>query len=178
MFTLSPRGDAGYNKLPQKNQTCCFDVGVADVSSVWSRQRRSGCGGGGRTPYICVASSHARNVARTAQPAQAGYDYLRLPDRFHAAGGLFSVAANAASVSGVRIRFLKSVPACTEERRLLVPGRRSMLGRKLLNWFGRGVAGWILGIGDDAALNEGVWRDVRFLWRRAFIRWIFYAMSR
>ena len=42
-----------------------------------------------------------------------------------------------------------------EERRLLVPGRRSMLGRKLQNWFNsQGLNVEILGEFDDAALMK------------------------
>ncbi|MDO1659572.1 transcriptional activator NhaR, partial [Escherichia coli] len=46
-------------------------------------------------------------------------------------------------------------PACLEEPRLLLPGRRSMLGRKLLNWFNsQGLNVEILGAFDDAALMK------------------------
>lgn len=49
----------------------------------------------------------------------------------------------------------KPFPACLEERRLLIPGRRSMLGRKLLNWFNsQGLNVEILGEFDDAALMK------------------------
>jgi LysR family transcriptional activator of nhaA len=49
----------------------------------------------------------------------------------------------------------KPFPACLEERRLLIPGRRSMLGRKLLNWFNsQGLKVEILGEFDDAALMK------------------------
>ncbi len=63
---------------------------------------------------------------------------------------------------------------------MLVPGRRSMLGRKLLNWFNsQGLQVEILGEFDDAALMKafGATHDA-ILWRRAFIRWIFMPMSR
>lgn len=43
-------------------------------------------------------------------------------------------------------------PACLQQKRLLIPGRRSMLGRKLLNWInskGLRVEFWEF---DDAAL--------------------------
>ncbi len=49
----------------------------------------------------------------------------------------------------------KPFPACLEERRLLIPGRRSMLGRKLLNWIhSQGLKVEILGEFDDAALMK------------------------
>ena len=49
----------------------------------------------------------------------------------------------------------KPFPARLEERRPLIPGRRSMLGRKLLNWFNsQGLQVEILGEFDDAALMK------------------------
>lgn len=86
MFTLSQEMLDIVNYRKESN--LLFDVGVADALFQASGQQRSGCGGGGgRTHTSALLRVHARNVARTAQPAQAGYDYLRLPDRFHAAGG-------------------------------------------------------------------------------------------
>ena len=65
------------------------------------------------------------------------------------------------SANGLGIALLKGpqpekpFPACLEERRLLIPGRRSMLGRKLLNWFNsQGLNVEILGEFDDAALMK------------------------
>lgn len=50
---------------------------------------------------------------------------------------------------------MKPFPTCLEERRLLIPGRRSMLGRKLLNWINvQGLKVEILGEFDDAALMK------------------------
>jgi LysR family transcriptional activator of nhaA len=44
-------------------------------------------------------------------------------------------------------------PECLRHRKLLIPGRRSMLGRTLLNWFSsQGIQPEILGEFDDAAL--------------------------
>lgn len=71
--------------------------------------------------------------------------------------GLFSVKIGECGVSFWCINPPpeKPFPACTEERRLLVPGRRSMLGRKLLNWFNsQGLNVEILGEFDDAALMK------------------------
>lgn len=49
----------------------------------------------------------------------------------------------------------KPFPACLEERRLLIPGRRSMLGRKVLNWLNSQALNIeILGEFDDAALMK------------------------
>ena len=57
-------------------------------------------------------------------------------------------------------------PACTEQRKLLIPGRRSMLGRKLLNWFNtQGIQVEILGEFDDAALMKafGMYHNAIFV---------------
>ncbi|WON77626.1 transcriptional activator NhaR [Serratia sp. UGAL515B_01] len=57
-------------------------------------------------------------------------------------------------------------PACLEQRRLLIPGRRSMLGRKLLNWFNtQGIQVEILGEFDDAALMKafGLYHNAIFV---------------
>ncbi|MEH0832124.1 transcriptional activator NhaR [Pectobacterium cacticida] len=44
-------------------------------------------------------------------------------------------------------------PDCLEQRKLLIPGRRTMLGRKLLSWFtAQNIQVNILGEFDDAAL--------------------------
>lgn len=49
----------------------------------------------------------------------------------------------------------KPFPDCLEERRLLIPGRRSMLGRKVLNWIhSQALNIEILGEFDDAALMK------------------------
>ncbi|KYE76382.1 transcriptional regulator, partial [Salmonella enterica subsp. enterica serovar Typhimurium] len=49
----------------------------------------------------------------------------------------------------------KAFPACLEVRRLLLPGRLSMLGRMLLMWFiSQGLQVEILCEFDDAALMK------------------------
>lgn len=71
--------------------------------------------------------------------------------------GLFSVRIGECCVSFWCTQPLpeKPFPACLEERRLLIPGRRSMLGRKLLNWINsQGLNVEILGEFDDAALMK------------------------
>ena len=73
--------------------------------------------------------------------------------------GLFSVRIGECSVSFWCTKPLpeKPFPACLEERRLLIPGRRSMLGRKLLNWINvQGLKVEILGEFDDAADRKSV----------------------
>lgn len=71
--------------------------------------------------------------------------------------GLFSVKIGECGISFWCKKPLPQAPfpACLEHRRLLIPGRRSMLGRKLLNWIHtQGLQVEILGEFDDAALMK------------------------
>jgi len=71
--------------------------------------------------------------------------------------GLFSVKIGECGISFWCTKPLPEAPfpACLEHRRLLIPGRRSMLGRKLLNWIHtQGLQVEILGEFDDAALMK------------------------
>lgn len=71
--------------------------------------------------------------------------------------GLFSVKIGECGISFWCKKPLPQAPfpACLEHRRLLIPGRRSMLGRKLLNWIQtQGLQVEILGEFDDAALMK------------------------
>ncbi|WP_145492004.1 transcriptional activator NhaR, partial [Yersinia rohdei] len=69
--------------------------------------------------------------------------------------GLFAVKLGECSVSFYCRQPIPELPfpACLQQKRLLIPGRRSMLGRKLLNWINsKGLKVEILGEFDDAAL--------------------------
>jgi len=71
--------------------------------------------------------------------------------------GLFSVKLGESPISFYcrQPAESESFPECLEKRPLLIPGRRSMLGRKLLNWFNtQGLKVKILGEFDDAALMK------------------------
>jgi len=71
--------------------------------------------------------------------------------------GLFSVKIGECGISFWCKKPLPQAPfpASLEHRRLLIPGRRSMLGRKLLNWIHtQGLQVEILGEFDDAALMK------------------------
>ena len=70
--------------------------------------------------------------------------------------GLFSVKIGECSVSFWCMNPPeKPFPACLEERRLLIPGRRSMLGRKILNWLNsQGLKVEIFGEVDYSALRK------------------------
>ncbi|WP_300000135.1 transcriptional activator NhaR [uncultured Cedecea sp.] len=71
--------------------------------------------------------------------------------------GLFSVKIGECGISFWCKKPLPEAPfpACLEHRRLLIPGRRSMLGRKLLNWIQtQGLQVEVLGEFDDAALMK------------------------
>ena len=71
--------------------------------------------------------------------------------------GLFSVKIGECGISFWSQNPVPDLPfpACLETRRLLIPGRRSMLGRKILNWINtQGLNVEILGEFDDAALMK------------------------
>ncbi len=86
MFTLSQEMLDIVNYRKESN--LLFDVGVADALSkrLVSSVLDAAVVVDEPIHLRCFESTHEM-FARTAQPAQAGYDYLRLPDRFHAAGG-------------------------------------------------------------------------------------------
>ncbi len=82
--------------------------------------------------------------------------------------GLFSLKLGECGVSFFCRQPIPDLPfpACLEQRRLLIPGRRSMLGRKLLNWFNtQGIKVEILGEFDDAALMKafGLYHNAIFV---------------
>ena len=70
----------------------------------------------------------------------------------------------------------KPFPECLEERRLLVPGRRSMLGRQLLTWIrNKNLEVEILGEFDDAALMKafGMYHNAIFVAPSLYTKGIF-----
>lgn len=71
--------------------------------------------------------------------------------------GLFSVKLGECGISFLCRQPAPQAPfpACLQERKLLMPGRRSALGRKLLTWLDQqGLQVQILGEFDDAALMK------------------------
>ena len=143
MFTLSQEMLDIVNYRKESN--LLFDVGVADALSkrLVSNVLDAAVVEGEQIHLRCFESTHEMLLDCPIDSTQQE--------------GLFSVKIGECSVSFWCTQPLpeKSFPACLEERRLLIPGRRSMLGRKLLNWINsQGLKIEILGEFDDAALMK------------------------
>ncbi|CAI8876828.1 transcriptional activator NhaR [Kosakonia quasisacchari] len=156
MFTLSQEMLDIINYRKESN--LLFDVGVADalskrlVSGILDAVVQEG----EPIHLRCFESTHELLLEQLSQH-QLDMIISDCPIDSTQQEGLFSVKIGECSVSFwcSDLTFKKPFPACLEERRLLIPGRRSMLGRKLLNWFNaQGLKVEILGEFDDAALMK------------------------
>ncbi|XWJ91636.1 transcriptional activator NhaR [Phytobacter ursingii] len=156
MFTLSQEMLDIVNY--RKESHLLFDVGVADALS---KQLVSGIldaavQEGEPIHLRCFESTHEMLLEQLSQHKLDMIISDCPIDSTHQEG-LFSVKIGECSVSFWCRKpvFSKPFPACLEERRLLIPGSRSMLGRKLLNWFNsQGLNVEVLGEFDDAALMK------------------------
>nr|WP_024967008.1 transcriptional activator NhaR [Pantoea sp. IMH] len=156
MFTLSQEMLDIVNY--RKDVNLLFDVGVADALSkrLVSKVLETAVVEDEGIHLRCFESTHEMLLEQLSQhkldmilsdcPVDSGQQE-----------GLFSVKLGECGVSFwcrdplPRLTF----PACLEQRKLLIPGRRSMLGRRLLNWFQiQGLQVDILGEFDDAALMK------------------------
>lgn len=156
MFTLSQEMLDIVNY--RKDVNLLFDVGVADALSkrLVSKVLETAVVEDEGIHLRCFESTHEMLLEQLSQhkldmilsdcPVDSGQQE-----------GLFSVKLGECGVSFwcrdplPRLPF----PACLEQRKLLIPGRRSMLGRRLLNWFQiQGLQVDILGEFDDAALMK------------------------
>lgn len=156
MFTLSQEMLDTINYRKESN--LLFDVGIADALSkrLVSGVLDAAVQDGEQIHLRCIESTHEMLLEQLSQH-KLDMIISDCPIDSTQQEGLFSVKIGECSVS-----FWCSAPppqtpfpACLEERRLLVPGRRSMLGRKLLNWFNaQGLQVEILGEFDDAALMK------------------------
>ncbi|MEJ8325174.1 transcriptional activator NhaR [Kosakonia sacchari] len=156
MFTLSQEMLDIINYRKESN--LLFDVGVADalskrlVSGILDAVVQEG----EQIHLRCFESTHELLLEQLSQH-QLDMIISDCPIDSTQQEGLFSVKIGECSVSFwcSDSSLEKPFPACLEERRLLIPGRRSMLGRKLLNWFNaQGLQVEILGEFDDAALMK------------------------
>lgn len=156
MFTLSQEMLDIINYRKESN--LLFDVGVADalskrlVSGILDAVVQEG----EQIHLRCFESTHELLLEQLSQH-QLDMIISDCPIDSTQQEGLFSVKIGECSVSFwcSDSTLKKTFPACLEERRLLIPGRRSMLGRKLLNWFNaQGLQVEILGEFDDAALMK------------------------
>ncbi|MFH8133333.1 transcriptional activator NhaR [Pantoea osteomyelitidis] len=142
----------------RKESNLLFDVGVADALSkpLVSKVLETAVVAEEKIHLRCFESTHEMLLEQLSQHkldmilSDCSIDSTQQE-------GLFSVKLGECAVSFWCNQPLpeKTFPACLEERRLLIPGRRSMLGRKLLNWINsQGLQVEVLGEFDDAALMK------------------------
>lgn len=167
MFTLSQEMLDIVNYRKESN--LLFDVGVADALSkrLVSGVLNAAVQEGELIHLRCFESTHEMLLEQLSQH-KLDMIISDCPIDSTQQEGLFSVKIGECGVSfWCRNPAPKTAfPACLEERKLLIPGRRSMLGRKLLNWFNaQGLQPAILGEFDDAALMKafGAGHDAIFV---------------
>ncbi|WP_192457883.1 transcriptional activator NhaR [Musicola keenii] len=152
----------------RKDASLLFDVGVADALSkrlvsrvletvVTEQQMRLRCFESTHEMLLEQLGQHKLDMIVSDCPIDSSQQ-----------AGLFSRKLGECSVSFYcrHPAPASPFPECLEQRRLLIPGRRTMLGRKLLNWLSEQhlhVA--IMGEFDDAALMTafGVNHDAIFV---------------
>ncbi len=142
----------------RKESHLLFDVGIADALSkqLVSKVLEAAVVADEKIHLRCFESTHELLLEQLSQH-KLDMIVSDCPIDSTQQEGLFSVKLGECPVS-----FWCSAPwpeqafpACLEQRRLLIPGRRSMLGRKLLNWIhSQGLQVEILGEFDDAALMK------------------------
>lgn len=136
MFTLSQEMLDIVNYRKESN--LLFDVGVADALSkrLVSSVLDAAVVEDEQIHLRCFESTHEMLLEQLSQH-KLDMIISDCPIDSTQQEGLFSMKIGECGVSFWCTNPLpeKPFPACLEERRLLIPGRRSMLGRKLLNWF-------------------------------------------
>jgi LysR family transcriptional activator of nhaA len=156
MFTLSQEMLDIVNY--RKESHLLFDVGVADALSkrLVSGVLDAAVEEDSQIRLRCFESTHELLLEQLSQH-KLDMILSDCPVDSSQQEGLFSVKIGECGVSFWSQAPLpeKPFPACLEERSLLIPGRRSMLGRKLLNWINaQDLKVQILGEFDDAALMK------------------------
>ncbi len=156
MFTLSQEMLDIVNY--RKESHLLFDVGVADALSkhLVSGVLQAAVAGDTQIHLRCFESTHEMLLEQLSQH-KLDMIISDCPIDSTQQAGLFSVKIGECSVSFWSHTPVakKKFPRCLEERPLLIPGRRSMLGRQILNWFNtQGLNVQILGEFDDAALMK------------------------
>ncbi|MGJ0127835.1 transcriptional activator NhaR [Pantoea graminicola] len=142
----------------RKESHLLLDVGVADALSkqLVSKVLETAVVAEEKIHLRCFESTHEMLLEQLSQHkldmiiSDCAIDSTRQE-------GLFSVRLGECPVSFWSTEPLSGLtfPACLESRPLLIPGRRSMLGRKILNWIStQGLQVEILGEFDDAALMK------------------------
>ncbi len=141
----------------RKESHLLFDVGVADALSkqLVSKVLEAAVVSDEKIHLRCFESTHEMLLEQLSQHkldmilSDCSIDSTQQE-------GLFSVKLGECPISFWSTQLPElPFPACLETRRLLIPGRRSMLGRKILNWISsQGLQVEILGEFDDAALMK------------------------
>jgi LysR family transcriptional regulator, transcriptional activator of nhaA len=140
----------------RKESNLLFDVGVADALSkrLVSQVLETAVVENEKIHLRCFESTHEMLLEQLSQH-KLDMILSDCPVDSSQQEGLFSVKLGECSVSFYCRQPIPDLPfpACLQQKRLLIPGRRSMLGRKLLNWINsKGIQVEILGEFDDAAL--------------------------
>ena len=156
MFTLSQEMLDIINY--RKESHLLFDVGVADALSkrLVSGVLDAAVVDNEQIHLRCFESTHELLLEQLSQH-KLDMIISDCPIDSTQQEGLFSVKIGECSVSfwGQAPLPRGGFPACLEDRKLLIPGRRSMLGRQILNWLNsQGLNVEILGEFDDAALMK------------------------
>ncbi|MGQ3906004.1 transcriptional activator NhaR [Mixta calida] len=156
MFTLSQEMMDIVNYRKESN--LLFDVGVADALSkrLVSKVLETAVQDDERIHLRCFESTHEMLLEQLSQH-KLDMILSDCPVDSTQQEGLFSVKLGECGVSFWCTPPLpqRPFPACLEERRLLIPGRRSMLGRQLQRWLSaQALQVEILGEFDDAALMK------------------------
>lgn len=146
-----------------------FDVGVADALSkrLVSKVLETAVMEHEQIHLRCFESTHEMLLEQLSQH-KLDMILSDCPVDSTQQEGLFSVKLGECSMSFYcrQPAPQKPFPECLEERRLLVPGRRSMLGRQLLTWIrNKNLEVEILGEFDDAALMKafGMYHNAIFV---------------
>ncbi|WP_158781885.1 transcriptional activator NhaR [Pantoea sp. BAV 3049] len=142
----------------RKEASLLFDVGVADALSkrIVSQLLETAVVADESIHLRCFESTHEMLLEQLSQH-KLDMILSDCPIDSTQQEGLFSVKLGECGISFWCRDPLPELPfpACLEQQKLLIPGRRSMLGRKLLNWFQtQNLAVDILGEFDDAALMK------------------------
>ncbi|HEY1843276.1 MAG TPA: transcriptional activator NhaR [Buttiauxella sp.] len=156
MFTLSQEMLDIVNY--RKESSLLFDVGIADALSkrLVSGVLDAAVVEDEQIHLRCFESTHEMLLEQLSQH-KLDMIISDCPIDSTQQEGLFSVKIGECGISFWSQNPLPDMPfpACLETRRLLIPGRRSMLGRKILNWINsQGLKVEILGEFDDAALMK------------------------
>ncbi|MCA1921260.1 transcriptional activator NhaR [Buttiauxella noackiae] len=156
MFTLSQEMLDIVNY--RKESSLLFDVGIADALSkrLVSGVLDAAVVEDEQIHLRCFESTHEMLLEQLSQH-KLDMIISDCPIDSTQQEGLFSVKIGECGISFWSQNPLPDLPfpACLETRRLLIPGRRSMLGRKILNWINtQGLKVEILGEFDDAALMK------------------------